>query len=65
MNTLAKLAWSLDHLRHEVVLEEQVRCRAERSLVRMLEMSGGWRAPAPEEEALEAAGVRPPGCGCG
>ncbi|HET8654411.1 MAG TPA: quinolinate synthase NadA [Longimicrobiaceae bacterium] len=64
MNTLAKLAWSLDHLRHEVVLEESVRRKAEASLRAMLELSGGWRAPTAEEEALEAAGVRPGGCGC-
>jgi quinolinate synthase len=65
MNTLAKLAWSLDHLQYEVVLEERVRARAEASLRGMLELSGGWRAPTAEEAALEAAGVRPPGCGCG
>lgn len=64
MNTLAKLAWSLDHLRHEVLLDEKVRRRAEHSLRRMLELSGGWRAPTAEEAALEAAGVRPSGCGC-
>ncbi len=64
MNTLAKLAWSLDHLQHEVVLDEDVRSRAETALRRMLEMSGGWQGATPEEEALEAAGVRPPGCGC-
>jgi quinolinate synthase len=29
MNTLAKLAWSLDHMRHEIVLDEEVRSRAE------------------------------------
>jgi quinolinate synthase len=65
MNTLAKLAWSLDHVRHEVVLDEEVRRRAESSLRRMLELSGGWKAPTAEEEALEAAGVRSSGCGCG
>jgi quinolinate synthase len=64
MNTLAKLAWSLDHLQHEVVLDEAVRSRAETALRRMLELSGGWRAPTAEEEALELAGVRPGGCGC-
>jgi quinolinate synthase len=64
MNTLAKLAWSLDHLRHEVVLEEGVRVRAERSLRRMLDRSGGWRAPTAEELALEEAGLRKSGCGC-
>jgi quinolinate synthase len=64
MNTLAKLAWSLDHLGHEIVLDEDVRQRAERSLRRMLELSGGWRPPSPEEAALEEAGLRPSGCGC-
>jgi quinolinate synthase len=64
MNTLAKLAWSLDHLRHEIVLDEGVRLRAEASLRGMLELSGGWRAPTPEEAALEEAGLRPSGCGC-
>jgi quinolinate synthase len=65
MNTLAKLAWSLDHLQHEVVLDEDVRARAEASLRRMLELSGGWKPMNSEEEALEEAGVRPRGCGCG
>jgi quinolinate synthase len=65
MNTLAKLAWSLDHLQHEVLLDEDVRRRAEASLRGMLELSGGWKAPTAEEAALEEAGVRPPGCGCG
>jgi quinolinate synthase len=64
LNTLAKLAWSLDHGRHEVLLEEGVRRGAERALRRMLEVSDGWRAPTPEEEDLELAGVRPRGCGC-
>jgi quinolinate synthase len=64
MNTLAKLAWSLDHMQHEVVLEEPVRQRAETALRRMLELSGGWRAPSAEEVALEEAGIRPRGCGC-
>jgi quinolinate synthase len=65
LNTLAKLAWSLDHGRHEITLHEEVRSRAERSLQRMLELSGGWTAPSAEEEELELAGVRPKGCGCG
>ncbi|TVR58865.1 MAG: quinolinate synthase NadA [Gemmatimonadales bacterium] len=65
LNTLAKLAWCLDHGRHEVVLEEGIRSRAERSLRRMLEVSGGWTAPDAEQEELELAGVRPRGCGCG
>jgi quinolinate synthase len=64
LNTLAKLAWSLDHGKHEVVLDEGVRARAEAALRRMLDLSGGWTAPTDEEEALELAGVRPSGCGC-
>jgi quinolinate synthase len=64
MNTLAKLAWSLDHRQHEVILDEDVRSRAERSLRRMLELSGGWHSPNAEETALEEAGLRPSGCGC-
>jgi quinolinate synthase len=66
LNTLAKLAWSLDHGRHEVLLDEDIRVRAEASLRRMLDLSGGW-APSTqtaEEESLELAGVRPRGCGC-
>jgi quinolinate synthase len=64
MNTLAKLAWSLDHGRHEVLLDEEVRSRAELALRRMLDRSGGWRAPTAEELALEEAGLRKSGCGC-
>ena len=64
LNTLAKLAWSLDHRQHEVVMDESVRSRAEAALRRMLELSGGWTAPTEEEKALELAGVRPSGCGC-
>jgi len=66
LNTLAKLAWALDHGRHEVHLDEEIRVRAEASLRRMLELSGGWKGSAanPEEESLELAGVRPRGCGC-
>jgi quinolinate synthase len=65
MNTVAKLAWSLDHLQHEVVMDEEIRMRADRSLRRMLDLSGGWRAPTAEESALEDAGIRRSGCGCG
>jgi quinolinate synthase len=65
LNTLAKLAWSLDHGRHEVVLPEEVRVAAEGALRRMLDLSGGWRPANAEEEAIELAGVRPRGCGCG
>lgn len=64
MNTLAKLAWSLDYLEHEVVLDEGVRQRAEAALRRMLELSGGWRAPTAQEAALEVAGLQASGCGC-
>jgi quinolinate synthase len=64
LNTLAKLAWCLDHERFEVTLDEQVRAGAERALRRMLDLSGGWRPPTAEEEALELAGVRTSGCGC-
>jgi quinolinate synthase len=64
LNTLSKLAWCLDHGEHELTMDEDVRQRAERSLRRMLELSGGWTAPSAEEEELELAGVRPKGCGC-
>lgn len=64
VNTLSKLAWCLDHERHEVVLDEDVRTRAERALRRMLELSGGWRAPSEAEEQIEAAGLARSGCGC-
>ena len=64
LNTLAKLAWSLEHEQHEVLLDEDVRVRAERALRRMLELSGGWRAPTTEEHRLEEAGLRKSGCGC-
>ena len=63
-NTLAKLAWCLDHEQHEVTLDEEVRCRAELSLRRMLDLSGGWSPASEAETALELAGVRPRGCGC-
>ncbi len=64
-NTLPKLAWSLDHLRFEVTMPEEIRARAELALQRMLEVSGGWRAPTAEQERLEVAGIRSEGCGCG
>ncbi|MGH7506364.1 MAG: quinolinate synthase NadA, partial [Longimicrobiales bacterium] len=64
VNTLAKLAWCLDQEQHEVLLDEDVRLRAEHALRRMLELSGGWRAPTDEEQQLELAAVRPRGCGC-
>src|SRR5688572_21225596 len=53
VNTLAKLAWSVEHLQYAIELDEDIRVRAERSLRRMLEISGGWHAPTPEEAALE------------
>lgn len=64
LNNLAKLAWSLDHLEHEVTMDEEIRSRAEASLHRMLEVSQGWKAPTEEERELELAGVRSSGCGC-
>jgi quinolinate synthase len=64
VNTLAKLAWSLDHGRHEVTMPEDVRVRAETSLRRMLELSGGWSPPNADEERLENAGLDRSGCGC-
>jgi quinolinate synthase len=64
VNTLAKLAWCLDHEQYEVLLDEGVRVRAEEALRRMLALSGGWRAPSDEEERLELSGVRGSGCGC-
>ncbi len=64
VNTLAKLAWSLDHGKHEIVLDEDVRRGAETALRRMLEHSGGWTPSPAEAAALEEASVRPGGCGC-
>ena len=64
VNTLAKLAWCLDHEEYEVTLDEGVRVRAELALRRMLDVSGGWRAPSEEERRLEESGLRSSGCGC-
>jgi quinolinate synthase len=64
VNTLAKLAWCLDHERHEIAIPEDVRAKAELSLRRMLALSGGWRAPTADEQALEEAGLARSGCGC-
>lgn len=64
LNTLAKLAWCLDHVEYEIELDEGVRRRAERALRRMLDISGSWRVPTRAEEELERGGVRPRGCGC-
>lgn len=63
-NTLAKLAWSLDHLRFEVTMPEDVRVRAEKALRRMLEVSGSLVGTDEEREELEMAGIRSKGCGC-
>jgi quinolinate synthase len=63
-NTLAKLAWSLDHLKFEVTMPEEIRARAETALRRMLEISGGWQGAEAEMQKLEMAGVRSQGCGC-
>jgi quinolinate synthase len=64
VNTLAKLAWCLDHEEHEVLLDEDIRVRAESALRGMLAISGGWVVPTQEEARLEEAGIRPRGCGC-
>ncbi len=63
-NTLAKLAWSVDHLQYEVTLDEDIRSKAESSLRRMLEVSGGWRRPESDDEASEALAVGASDCGC-
>lgn len=65
LNTLSKLAWSLDHQKHEIVLEEDVRVGAEAALRAMLDLSGGWRTATDEERKLQLAGIRSSGCGCG
>jgi quinolinate synthase len=64
VNTLAKLAWCLDHEQYAVELDEPIRACAELALRRMLELSGGWIAPTDEERRLEDAGLRRSGCGC-
>ncbi|HSL71638.1 MAG TPA: quinolinate synthase NadA, partial [Longimicrobiales bacterium] len=64
VNTLAKLAWCLDHEQYPLELPESIRVPAETALRRMLELSGGWRAPSGEEKQLEEDGVRKSGCGC-
>jgi len=64
VNTLAKLAWSLENGRHAIELDEDVRSRAETALRRMLDLSGGWTAPTEEENRLEEAGLQRSGCGC-
>ena len=64
VNTLSKLAWSLDHLQYEVLLDEDVRSRAEGALRRMLAIAGGWKLPSAEEERLERESLGDAGCGC-
>jgi quinolinate synthase len=64
LNTLAKLAWSLDHMQHEVILDEEIRSRAEASLRGMLEISGGWKPTTEQELAAEQANSGPSNCGC-
>jgi quinolinate synthase len=64
VNTLAKLAWCLDHEQYRLELPEVVRTRAETALRRMLDLSGGWRTPSAEERHLEEAGLQKSGCGC-
>jgi quinolinate synthase len=64
VNTLAKLAWCLDHEQYPLDLSDDVRERAGIALERMLELSGGWRAPTAEEKQLEESGLQKSGCGC-
>lgn len=64
VNTLARLAWCLDHEQYKLELPEDVRSRAEIALRRMLELSGGWKRPTPEEAKLEDEGLDKSGCGC-
>jgi quinolinate synthase len=64
LNDLPKLAWSLDHMKYEVTMDEDVRSRAEASLRRMLEISGGWKKAPQGETAGISASSDPSGCGC-
>ena len=64
VNTLARLAWCLDHEQHEVLLDEDVRARAESALRGMLGIAGGWKLPTAEEEKFERDSVDGSGCGC-
>ena len=42
-----------------------MRVRAHHALQRMLELSGGWAEPSPEEQRLEDDSMGTgPGCGC-
>lgn len=66
VNTIAKLAWCLDHQQHELTMPETIRLRAEAALRRMLDLSHGWgEKRTPEEEKLEQSGIGARGCGCG
>ncbi len=65
VNTLAKLAWCLDNLEHEVKLDETIRLKAESALRRMLDLSGGRIEPTAEEKQFEDAAAKARGCGCG
>ena len=65
VNTIAKLAWCLDHQQHELTMPEAIRQRAESALRRMLDLSQGWGTQrSAEEEKLEETGVGARGCGC-
>jgi quinolinate synthase len=65
VNTIAKLAWCLDHQQHELTMPEEIRVRAEAALRRMLDLSQGWGSKrTPEEEKIEQTGVGARGCGC-
>src|SRR5690606_22266420 len=65
VNPLAKRAWSLEPERHEVVLDEEIRGRAEHALRGMLAIAAGWRLPTEEEEAIEARSMAVAANGCG
>jgi hypothetical protein len=65
VNTIAKLAWCLDHQQHELTMPEDMRKRAEAALRRMLDLSaGGGEKRTPEEEQLEQTTIGARGCGC-
>jgi quinolinate synthase len=64
LNDLPKLAWCLDHMKYEVTIDEAVRSKAEASLRRMLEISGGWKRDAVGAGVGATASSDPSGCGC-
>jgi len=64
VNTLSKLAWSLDHEKYALELPEDVRSRAEVTMRRMLDLSGGWSPANAEEQQIENDGLKRSGCGC-